>query len=342
MLFEKLGEKLGEQLGAKLGEQQAKLGEQLLPIIAALQIEAVSISGVDSSRWKRLQDAYGLDESPSPPPAGVPPRSIPAFHWMEEQNESAQAEDYMGYLRRNFPLGSDRRRTLMWIAGDKHKTLLSVSAPAGGLPFTINGTCDAVVVTSDAYRTDLYNRGLVLLFELKKKDTISSRAMHQAQTQLLLANLLSPNTKPVVVLTDLNQQWRILYFDGSKLHALPFDGKRDDAVGLIDKIIASYCTGDEAAGPLEEAVSASDVSNIFKRRRMAEPSSGRALTGDVGNLADLAGFLPEGEYMEARAANILSLFLRTPGVVEGLRGTQFADEIGLTARAGSPPAGMYA
>ena len=152
-LFAKLGEQLGEQQ-AKLGEQ---LGEQLRPIAAALQrCDAVSISGVDSMRWQQLEAALGLAASPSPPPAGVPPRSIPAFTW-DDRIESAQSERYMAYLKQSFALGSIRQRTLTWIAGDAHRDLLSVSAPAGGLPFTIKGTCDAAVVTTEAYRTNLYN-----------------------------------------------------------------------------------------------------------------------------------------------------------------------------------------
>lgn len=345
-----LAAKLGEQLGKQLGEQ---VGEQLRPIVAALQRrdDAVSISGMDSARWQQLEAAFGLVTSLSRPPTGVSPRSIFAFKW-DERNETAQSDRYMPHLKQSFLLGTDRQRTLTWIAGDVSRDLLSVSTPAAALPFSLNGTCDAAVVTTEAYKTNLYNRGLLLVFELKKGTVkFGHKEMHQASTQLLLANILSPATKPVVVLTDLDQQWRILHFDGSTLCPLSLDGERDVAVGIIDKILASYCAGGDDAAvssqPLEEVGEVND--RIFKRRRLFEPSSGLALSGDVGNLADLASFLPEKEYMETRQAEILSLFLRTPGIAEGLRGTAFWDQLGIGAAAGGagvvgsapPPAGMY-
>lgn len=335
--------KLGEQLGGKLIEQ---LGEHLRPIAAALQRgDAVSVSGVDSTRWQQLEVAMGLAAFPSLPPADVPRRRILRFEW-DDRNERAQSERYIPYLKDSFTLCANRERSLTWIAGDAHKDLLSVSAPVAGLPFTLNGTCDAAVVTTEAYKNNLYSRGLVLLFELKKGNRFTSREVHQASTQLLLANILSPETKPVVVLTDLDQQWRILHFDSQRLHTVSLDDNRDAAVGLIDKILASYCASGGEAGsePSEEVDGVGGVvDSIFKRRRLFKPSSELALAGDVGNVADLAGFLPDREYMETQAAALVALFLRTPGIAEGLRGNASGNETGIVARVGSssPPPGMY-
>lgn len=54
-------------------------------------------------------------------------------------------------------------------------------------------------------------QGLYILFELKKH--LDQCAMCQAMGRLLAANILSCQNRPVLVATDLNEEWHLLWVD---------------------------------------------------------------------------------------------------------------------------------
>lgn len=102
----------------------------------------------------------------------------------------------MQHLEQHISLDS---RMLGWVDAAKDQDLLSF-AGSETLGFNFKGTTDVLVAIREAIKDLLPNRGMLLLIELKKQ--LTSTAVLQAQARLLLANLHSPETRPVMVSLD--------------------------------------------------------------------------------------------------------------------------------------------
>lgn len=87
-------------------------------------------------------------------------------------------------------------------------------------------------------------QGLCLLFELKKNP--NKAATCQGMCQLLLANILSRGLGPVVVVTDLVDEWQLLWMDGNNIMSNAFSG-RGIAVDSIRALV-------KQVGPLHISV----------------------------------------------------------------------------------------
>lgn len=119
----------------------------------------------------------------------------------------------------------------------RHSSKCSGPVPAaryifiGGCgPCHLLGSCkllDGALTTS--------TQGLYILFELKKRP--DKAAMCQAMGQLLAANILSRQHRPVVVVTDLKEDWRLLWVDKATIVMGSCSGSAA-AVAIIQALVA--------------------------------------------------------------------------------------------------------
>ncbi len=75
------------------------------------------------------------------------------------------------------------------------------------------------IVTAAAKDNLMPHLELCILFALKKPDSMAAHAVYQAMCQAVLAGMLSPKTAPVVVLTDLQERWQLLWVDDAEVMA---------------------------------------------------------------------------------------------------------------------------
>lgn len=107
---------------------------------------------------------------------------------------------YMPHLRKIINLGS---RSTEWVdAANRHPQLLSYDG-LETLGRNFRGTTDVLVANRSAVRALQPERGMRLLFELKKEVTKSD--VIKAQARLLLANLHSPDSRPMMVSLEHGQ-----------------------------------------------------------------------------------------------------------------------------------------
>jgi hypothetical protein len=137
--------------------------------------------------------------------------------------------------------------------------------------------------------------------------------------EVVLANLHSPKLKPVVVLTDLRESWQVLWLSGSVLNIGTIE--HDNVPEII-----SYCI-QQAAALAAEATAAGSATTIqqpacppgltakLAARGPALLLAGGGAAPDVGNLADLEGFLPDDEVRYACASELLQRLLVDVGAL---------------------------
>ncbi len=242
---------------------------------------------------------------------------------------SLAAHRCLEHLQSVLPLTEDVAQHLTWHNCTSDNNLLTVDDKEDVLGFNkISGTSDVAVITAASSKTGYERKGLCTLFELKKPESLKNqpnKAKNQAVCQLVLANMLSRKLKPVVVLTDLQDQWFLYWMDGSNVKVAFCS--RGAALWTIDGCIKQAAT--LAAGaplPCLTGPAESLPDHIAKRGAAVFPE-GVDVAGDVGNLADLEGFLPDEELGHARAAVLLQ---------------RFFDGACLPQPAAKAPPGMYA
>jgi hypothetical protein len=334
---------LTKALETVLKPGQESLAGQIAALQAAItasQSDSVSISNVNLDRWNVIQAhahlSFKLREGP-PAPVGF--RTVPPFGW-EDSSEAGQSDRYLQFLKTNVRLGA---RDLAWLRGDSCKDLLTASSASGFLPHNIRGTCDAAIVTRTATQLGLYQAGLVVVWELKR--SVTRGDIYQALTQVLSANILSPDLCPFGVLTDLNDAWAVIYMDSTSIHVIK-PSSRAAAIALIEQLLLERLDttgygggggnngegggGDQGGGGRggggAGGAASGDADSIgdkaagghapgAKRRRLVQGAAGNGAGGannaqqDVANLADLEEFLPEGECRQAQLQQTLQMRL---------------------------------
>jgi hypothetical protein len=105
---------------------------------------------------------------------------------------------------------------LSWVVGGKYlKQLLTVTNCADLFHYErISGNTDMVITTSLSKSTNMPDTGLVLLWELKRTRYLNRDARYQAAAQVVLANYLCAELKPIVALTDLRDIWEVFWLNG--------------------------------------------------------------------------------------------------------------------------------
>lgn len=104
---------------------------------------------------------------------------------------------YLPHLRKSISLGG---RDMDWVNAAKHPQLLTYYSGSETLGRKFKGTTDVVLADRMAIRTFQPERGLRLLFELKK--AVEKADVIQAQASMLLANVHSPELRPMMVSPD--------------------------------------------------------------------------------------------------------------------------------------------
>lgn len=135
--------------------------------------------------------------------------------------------------------------------------------------------------------------------------------MYQAMVQLLVANIHSPSHQPVMLHTDLRDEWHILWMDGNILWTYT-PATRFEAVAIVEDVLStpvSSETSTSSAASVSEEIEG--ISRVLKRRRFLQPECGNF---PCAQLTDLAGMLPEDEYKAALLESVLQQFCNIPAV----------------------------
>ncbi|RLN98624.1 hypothetical protein BBJ28_00023032, partial [Nothophytophthora sp. Chile5] len=123
-----------------------------------------------------------------------------------------QRAGYMAYLEVHFQRVLKEEK-LSWLDVAKNETVLSVRDPR--LPFGMSGTADVLLVDCRSTQHLEPLAGVRMVVELKKK--VEERHKPQAFGELVAASLKAPlNCTPIGLLTDLNDQWHVSWFNAEK------------------------------------------------------------------------------------------------------------------------------
>jgi len=280
----------------------------------------VSISAMSEAKWSLLADAAGLQLQPIELHAvGLDSSKlpkVPAFSWSDEP-EGQQADRYMAHLGNIFPLPQRTAYPLVWVKGGSQLPhLLDVVGKGGMLHYTkIRGNTDAAIVTRASSLVTMPQTGLSVLFELNKPSNMGSNVNYQAACQLVLANLKSPLMVPIVVITDLQDCWRLLFMN--KTTVMLGSCERPEAVQLIRDCVAQAAA---LASSSSVTVSSSTVSSSTEMPSvhtlpavLAERSTPFQPTCSLpGSADDLDDLLPEADQQYAQALAALSLVRAIP------------------------------
>jgi len=243
-------------------------------------------------------------------------RDVPDFK-CGDGVESGQAAGYVKYVEEYLVQFNEKWSVLN---GNKHPKLLNGILKGNGEGTEFRGTTDVVVVEKAA--EGLPESGLKILFELKKDGTTanSTKAEYQTILSLLLANTICRHLRPVAVLTDLGNMWKFFYCDHSTVYRHTFPSRRE-AVGYLDTAILK--------GDIEPEDDSHDTSALRSPGESSSRGVKRSFSGRrkfsipaLEQLEELAGFLPEDELRQGRAAIALQCALYIPtfySVVSDLR-----------------------
>jgi hypothetical protein len=181
----------------------------------------------------------------------------------------------------------------------------------------IKGNADVAICTRASIRVNMPQTGLCVLWELKKEGSLPG-SEYQAICQLVVANLLSPTLKPVVVHTDLRHVWRLLWLDGTDVHVDACDS-RATVLHLIHGLIKQWGRkepeqGDEALAlpPLLEGRRAPPIGE--QQARSPNQAS------DVACLADLTDCLPTEEARQIHVQSALQQLAHVPALSQAFFG----------------------
>jgi hypothetical protein len=141
-----------------------------------------------------------------------------AFQWEEGKDEDKQHEQYLAHAKRIIQL--PREFELL-----RAPPGLLSTAGSRDLPFDLSGTTDLCIILKAARKTP--SQALHIVIELKptwqKKEggaadeyerrVIQSKDIYQACAELVAADILSPLTCPVVLLTNFDDEWIFFWLE---------------------------------------------------------------------------------------------------------------------------------
>lgn len=158
----------------------------------------ISISKVKASVFEQMTKTAGLrfvacqDLHLSKTPRNSA-CSESAFLW-EDGSEASHASAYLKHLETTFCIDVKR---FSWVNGAKYRQLLDCNATTT-LGNKFRGNTDVAVVSLQSERLGAPEIGLEVMFELKKGKPTPEHA-RQAMTALLIGNLKSTDSKPIMV-----------------------------------------------------------------------------------------------------------------------------------------------
>ena len=168
------------------------------------EVQEVQLSSVKGSVLQEIIRTFGvrLVSAELPPTGGRNPLPAP-FKWIDGIAEPNQEEAYMKYLTGHLQLPRD-------VSMISVRNIPQLFAQRLG-PYHFTGTSDLVIAPRTAVKQDniMLLSQLLVVIELKKPAGFQQGAS-QAYVELLCANV-GRGFSPIVVLTDLGEQWAVMW-----------------------------------------------------------------------------------------------------------------------------------
>jgi len=199
----------GQGAGA---EENTKL---LLRIIANQEqddYEYYSYSGIDEAKFDRLLRLTGIIESVGKADLSNLKTCVwPGFGWKKNVGEASQADEYLLEMSQQFAVTEELKKTpkdLFVIAnGNSKKGIFSFSTGKS----QITGQPDVLIMKNSGLED---GNKVVVIFELahsnKWIDT-HAKKMRQAKALLIGAQRYHTTEKPVLICSDLNENWYLIW-----------------------------------------------------------------------------------------------------------------------------------
>jgi len=270
-------------------EEQKERHQQLLHQLKREEEQSIAMSNCDKATFSSLLNQLSL-RIVHERVEFAPDTDFTAFDWSDAA-EDQQMSECLQHLKQIVSIPD----TLAWYDVHSNKHYLDSDVPV--LNRSLKGTTD-LIVAEIVYADDGDDRhALALLVELKKPATLRLRreeCLRQTYLELIAQSVYAESKwKPLAVLTDLNDFWRIMWFQGRELHVAAT--ARNFAVLFLshtlsttDNPILQYCDG---------------VSQRTRFVAMSQRDVGAgefaSVTGDVGNALLLDLDLDEGERRRA-------------------------------------------
>lgn len=223
---------------------------------------------------------------------------------------------YIQYLQQLIRLPGRTDYPLLWHqAGDRDKHLLDLAGYEDLLYYSnITGNTDAAIITRVNYLTHIVRGGLCVLFEFKK--VVNEASVYQAVCELVVASILSTQWKPVVVLTDLMEDWQLFWMNGATVKHMRCPSRAAAVVvikGCVDQA-ATAAAGKELPVQQQLAPQLALPVELADRKvpdlaRSVQAAAGAAVNPD---LLDLADMLPAEEMQDVYARVLLQQVSRLP------------------------------
>ncbi|KAG2424362.1 hypothetical protein HXX76_014571 [Chlamydomonas incerta] len=216
-------------------------------------------------------------EAVSEPPLDAQPvlgtKSFTCWTNCSESN-AAKPTAAMSWMKDNIPAPPKHE----WIdcVGQQH--MLDCRLPGTDL-LALKGSCDLALCTSAAVQVFAPHLGLRIVVELKKE--VKSGNVNKLAAQLVAANSVSPNLKPIAVMTDLAIHTHLVKEGPQYAYGL-------GAVEHLTQDSAHIAQQPEQLAAAESEAEA-ELGRLLKRQRL--PTGAAAGRGnDVANLEDLLDF----------------------------------------------------
>jgi len=157
------------------------------------------------------------------------PSSV-TYQW-DDSGERQQADECLSYLSRQLSIP----KSCVLQSVDNEKSFLDVSKSHLGTSHGLQGTSDIAVLDRDMVRHSVKRAGILVLFELKK--AVAEGDVRQAQLELIASCKIS-QFRPVVVLTDLQEEWRTFWLCGKQICMTICS--RAQALFFLNRLLASH------------------------------------------------------------------------------------------------------
>ncbi|GIL80247.1 hypothetical protein Vretimale_17421 [Volvox reticuliferus] len=244
----------------------------------------VSISGIDSQTWKGLSAAFGLPitASSKAPLAPAHVHETQPFSWLPQtEADPINRKAVVRYLNCMVPPPAGQE----WYDSTAKRNMLSCNLPTAGIE--LKGTSDVALCTSAAVKGNLPELGLRIVVELKKEK--SKFNPYQLATELVAANVWSPDFKPIAVMTDLMDAWQLMWATEEIIQMYTCEG-RAEAIGILRAFLEQeHLTPDSTDIMHQQDNEGAEAAagGLLKRPRLLSASGARA---DVADLDDLLDF----------------------------------------------------
>lgn len=266
-------------------------------------VRSAQVSGVNTDMWMEVQQTAHVTVA-SYEGSMVPThtKQLPAYQW-DERYEGTHVDRYLPFVLQNIKVDS---RQWQWVDVSGKKNLL-IQASAHSLGYNFRGTADIALCSRNAVHSNIYTSGMRVLLEVKTAPV--SDDTYQAMVILLLANILNPKFKPVVVLTDLRDSWVFFWLERQCIWHSAQD--RSVAAGILEDMIQQEELHNSEVESLPKVDC--DRLGIYKRQVFNFSAGGHANQQDT-SLVDTFESLPAKEAAITKVQYILNLFNQIPGV----------------------------